>query len=179
MIEQGNWKARGVVAVLGKTRGGKPQIAVELELLEGPNTGARPTWYGYFGPSEAAFERTVESLRLLGWLGDNFEQLDGIGSTTVYAVIAHEEHPDTGEVRARVQWINSSEGGPALTARLDAGEVRNFAAEMRGKLAALEQRKRMPQAAPQQQRPTGARGAPPNTGATHVMGEPDTDDIPF
>lgn len=160
MIEAGTWKARGCEAALGDTKGGKRQVGVDLVILEGPNTGAHITWYGYF--TDASWERTIESLQLLGWDGDNLADLRGIDRNEVNVVIDHEPNPDTGEVRAKASWINQL-GGVVMKNRLDAGSAAAFGAEMRGRIAALKAQ----QAGGQ--RPTRAP----------AVNAPDDDDIPF
>lgn len=175
LIPEGSWKARGGASDLGTAKTGTRQVAVEIVLLEGPAAGQRLTWYGYFGPSDEAFERTIESLELLGWKGDDLSDLSGIGDTEVYAVITHE--PDLeGEIKARVAWINEV-GGVAMSNRMDAGEKAAFAAEMKGRLLARRQRgggnvssRSVPSAR------TTTSGKP---GATHVMPDQSDDEIPF
>lgn len=134
MIEQGTYKARGVSGALGMTGTGKEQVAIELEILEGEPKGQRVTWHGYF--TDATFDRTIESLRLLGWQGTDLSDLSGVGLNEVSIVIEHEQYD--GKTRARVQWINAV-GGIALKERLDPGQAAAFAARMKGKILALGQ----------------------------------------
>jgi hypothetical protein len=136
MIGEGTWKVRGVAAALGMTGTGKEQVAVELEIIEGEPKGQRITWHGYF--SDATFDRTIESLRLLGWQGDDLSDLSGIGGLEALVVIEHEEYE--GKVRAKAQWINGP-GGIALKERLDQGQAAAFAQRMKGKILALNQSK--------------------------------------
>lgn len=136
MIAEGNWKARATEAALGFSSKGTQQVAVDLVLLEGDDAGKHITWYGYF--SDATFERTIESLRTLGWEGDDLSNLTGIDKNDVYAVIEHEDDLQ-GQPRARVKWINGS-GGLALKERMDAGQAKAFAAQMKGRVLALKQK---------------------------------------
>lgn len=136
MIAEGTWKARGVDAALGYTSGDNEQVAVDLVLLEGDDAGQHITWYGYF--TEKTVERTVESLRLLGWATDDLADLTGIEANEVYIVIAHEEDQE-GKPHARVRWINGS-GGLALKKRMDAGDAKAFAERMKGHVLSHKQR---------------------------------------
>lgn len=169
MIEEGTWKARACDGALGFTSKGTEQIAIDLQLLEGPNTGNHITWYGYF--SEATFERTIESLRLLGWKSDDLSDLRGIDANEVSIVIEHE--PDLqGEYRARVKWINGL-GGVALKDRMDVGAAKAFAARMKGQV--LAQKTAAPRTvAPKPSAPPGARPA-----AAPITAQPTDDNIPF
>lgn len=179
MIEEGVWKARACEGTLAYTSKGNDQIAVDFVLLEGPNEGHHITWYGYF--TDETWERTIESLRHMGWGGSDLSDLSGIESNEVRLVIEHE--PDLqGEYRARVKWVNSL-GGIAVKDRMDNGQSKAFAAKMRGRILALGAKGPMPRPA-QQQRPTpasigNATTNPPNPNALGPAEEVNSDDIPF
>lgn len=167
MIDEGAWKARACEGTLAYTGSKNKQIAVDFVLLEGPNEGAHITWYGYF--TDETWERTIDSLRIMGWGGTDLDDLSGIESEEVRLVIAHE--PDLqGELRARVRWVNAL-GGIAVKERMDAGAARAFALEMKGKI--LAHGARQGSATRKQQRPTAQVG--------HVMPPPaeGEDNIPF
>jgi len=143
MIEKGTWKARCCEAVLGFTSKGNDQIGLDFVLLEGPNQGSHITWYGYF--TEDSFERTIESLRLCGWEGNDLSVFSdtqrgkgsGIDRSEIALVVDHE--PDQhGEIRSRANWVNPL-GGVAMKERMDDGASKSFAARMKGKITALQQ----------------------------------------
>jgi len=169
LIEAGSWKAicrEGTLAFTNKER--KPQVALGFELLEGPNVGAFITWYGYF--TDETWERTLESLRMCGWGGSDLSDLSGIDTQEVRLVIVHE--PDlNGEIRARVNWVNSL-GGIAVKQRMDVGEAKAFAAQMRGRIIAHGAA-----SGRSTQRPTGAAPQPPHEPS--VGPGASGDDIPF
>jgi hypothetical protein len=168
MLEAGRYKARGVEAALGVAKTGTEQIAVLVEVTEGPDAGAQITWYGFF--TEKTTERTLESLRHLGWEGDDLTELDGITANVVSIVVEHEEDQRTGEPRARVKWINGP-GGLAMKDRMDPGTAKAFAQRMKG--AAVASRGG---AAP---RPAG-NGRPQQHRQTRAPApEVGDDDIPF
>lgn len=134
MIPAGKYNARGVEAALGYTNGGKEQVAVELVILDGEYQGHSITWYGYF--TDKTTDRTLESLKLLGWPCDNLFDLSGIDTNDVSITI--EEEPDEqGEQRSRVRWINKpGGGGPALKERMTDEQARAFSARMKGAMLA-------------------------------------------
>jgi hypothetical protein len=178
MIPEGSWKAKGGAWAIGTASTGTDQVGVEIIFLEGPAKDERRTWYGYF--TDAAFERTIESLRLLGWKGSDLSDLTGIGTTEVYAVVAHEQDQH-GEIRERVAWINDL-GGVAMSNRMDEGSAKAFAARMRGKILALDAAGgRKPGAPAMRQASLPSREPPPTGagGASHVMPPPEDDNTPF
>jgi hypothetical protein len=132
MINPGRYAARAVATELGLTKGGNDQIAVELELADGEHSGERIVWYGYF--TEKTAKRTVESLRICGWNGDDIaaSPLPGLGSREVEIVVEMEDDLE-GVPRARVRWINRAGGaGIAMKTPMDDARKRQFAASMRG-----------------------------------------------
>jgi hypothetical protein len=134
-LRPGTFAARGVSGALGFTEGGKEQVAVQLEILSEEFLGETITYYGYF--TEKTQERTIESLRLLGWSSDDLFDLSGIGSTEVRVVIEEEDY--NGKLQLKVKWINGP-GGLALKAPMSDGEARAFSARMKGAVLASKQR---------------------------------------
>lgn len=174
LVTEGAWKVRGCGWALGTSSKGTEQVGVDLLILEGPSAGAHITYYGYF--TDLTFERTVESLRLLGWTGNDLDDLTGIDRQEAIAVIEHE--PDEqGEIRDRVRWINGP-GGVAMKDKMDPVAAKSFAARMKGKLLALGAQNGKPA-----QRPTGApetqQRMTPAQRAAQSAEAPATDDIPF
>ena len=136
MIAKGTYRAIPVDACLGKTGTGKEPIAIMFELAD--ESRERIPWYGYF--TDATFDRTIESLRHLGWHGADLSDFalglpEGV-DTEVEIVIDHEADQE-GVDRARVRWINSGRG-IAVKERLDEQQARSFSARMRSRVAALQ-----------------------------------------
>lgn len=181
MIQAGKRiEARGVLGALGRTGGGKPQVAVELELLSGPDAGHCITWYGYF--TDDTTQRTIESLRHLGWKGNNLSVLDGIDQNVVSIEINHEEY--NGEQQAKVRWINAP-GGLAMKEVMDPAEALQFARSMKGavvqanataKAKASGAAKAPAASAPRAQQRAAAKPANAANDAPPDFGD---DDIPF
>ena len=171
MIPEGSYKARAEDADLSETNAGNPQVAVLLRLISGGPAVEQQliTWYGSF--TEKAIDRTLESLRYLGWKGDDLSNLQGVGTSEVTVVIEHGEDPE-GKLRARVKWINSG-GGLAVKKRMDAGGAKAFAEKMRGYVMWHNQRQKGGQ-------PAGGGSAPaPASSSKAAPTAPETDDIPF
>jgi hypothetical protein len=166
MIAKGTYRAMPVGAALGKTGTGKEQIAIMFELAD--ESGQRIPWYGYF--TDATFDRTIESLRHLGWqgadLGDFAQGLPESVNQEVEIVIDHEADQE-GVERARVRWINSGRG-IAVKERLDDQAARSFGARMRSRVAALQASK-------------GQNGASRTTAqkSTPAVAMPGEDEVPF
>jgi len=154
MIPAGRYKARAIEGALALTNNGNEQVAVLVEVVGGDHAGEQLTWYGHF--TEKTVERTFESLRLLGWQGDDLSELSGIDANEVTIIVEHEEDRD-GKPRPRVKWINGG-GGLAVKQKLEGAAAKAFAQRMRGYALASRQRS----GAPQQQRPQNGTRRPPD-----------------
>lgn len=106
-----------------------PQVVVPLRIIAGPDRGRIITYFGYF--SEKAEDRTMESLRLMGWKGDDVCDLGELPNE-VSVVVDHEKY--NGKVTAKVQWVNSpgGRGKIKLEKPMDDAMKRQFSAKMRG-----------------------------------------------
>lgn len=167
------YRARGVHAVLGESSTGKEQVAVTLQILDEGATHQQLTWYGFF--TDATWERTIESLRTLGWQGDDLNDLTGIDRDEVSITVEDEEY--NGQVYTRVKWINKA-GGPAVKSPLTGDRAASFAAQMKAKIRALDAQKKQLGAVPVAQRPVSS--APHRPVAPHPPPAADfADDIPF
>jgi hypothetical protein len=179
----GSYLARGVSGGLGFTRGGKEQVAVELQILDEAFAGETITWFGYF--TEGTQERTLETLRTLGWKTDDLDNLDGIADNDVRVVLAEEEYD--GKTSLKVKWINKL-GGLALKTPMSEEQAKAFARQMKGTVLATapagKQASAKP-AAPQRQGETVSavgksvgRPATPNDLPPEAYAD-SNDDIPF
>lgn len=136
MIETGTWRAKAVGAELGYTSKGHEQVAVAVEFLDGPNAGKSMTWYGYF--TERTADRSLESLMIAGWDGEDLSALTGVGTTEFEVVVELDTYE--GKTKPRIQWINRLFGtGPALKNKMDAGARSSFAERMKGRALAIKQ----------------------------------------
>lgn len=106
MIPEGKYKVRGVEGALvavGQNNTEAVQVIVEI-AQDGPHKGERYRWDGWL--TEKTAQRTLESLRHLGWKTDMLDDLAGIQDKEAVAVIEHETNERDGKVYPRVQWIN-------------------------------------------------------------------------
>lgn len=136
MIAAGTYRAFAKAAELGFTSKGNPQIAVSLALInnEDEPTGETITWFGFF--TDATKERTIESLRYCGWIGNDLSDLKGIGTLPVDVVIEHDTYE--GKTRAKAQWINRPGGGVfKMEKPMDEAQKRKFAASMKALAATV------------------------------------------
>lgn len=150
----------------GESSTGKPQLVVNFEILEGPSEGKRIAWFGYF--TEKTTQRTVESLRLCGFKGDDLagavvQKLD----QEVQIVVAHEEYE--GKTTAKVRWVNRAGGdGFRMDKPMDKMGLSRFAAQMKNAVKAV------PEASGK--KAERGNGAPASTGDQRP---PADDEIPF
>jgi hypothetical protein len=158
MIPEGTYSAKAIEAALGRAGTGTEQIAVRLRITSGEHEGAEITFYGYF--SEKATQRTLESLRHLGWTSDDITSLEGLGDTEASIVIEHEEDQRTGEPRPRVKWVNGPGSGLAMKERLAPGEAKALAARLKGAAIASRGGAAPPNGRQQQHRTTRAASPP-------------------
>jgi hypothetical protein len=156
----GTWRCRAIAGSqqFGMSGNGNEQIAIGIEFTDGPNKSRRAVWYGSF--TEATEDRTIESLRYLGWSNDDFTNMEGLGSLEAEAVLEEEVGQD-GKARIRVRWINRARG-PMFKDALDDNRLKAFSARMKGKAVAKRQELESKGVIPKPgQRPAQQRGDEP------------------
>jgi hypothetical protein len=137
MLNEGNYRGKPIRAALGLTSTGKEQIGVQFDFVE--PAGTRLTWYGFF--TDAAMDRTIESLRHCGWKGDDLsvfaegQPLPEGFDQEVELVVKHEEYQ--GKVSARIAFINGG-GGLAMKEALSVDQASAFARRMKSKIGAFD-----------------------------------------
>jgi hypothetical protein len=131
---KGRFRAKAKTWDFGESEKGTEQIAVDFEIVDGDERGRRITWYGYF--TEKTEERTIESLRICGWVGDD---ISGIVDLPNEVELVIEPETYEGKTRSRVKWVNRA-GGLALKTRLDEGRKASLAERLRGRIAAVDQK---------------------------------------
>jgi hypothetical protein len=113
MIEAGRFRGRATKWGPTKSANGTPKIAVEFELLEGPDANKHITFFG--GIQGGGFEFTTKVLLAAGWDG---EAAPGQGElpNEVTLVIEHREWD--GKVKAEIVAVypldEDGAGGPSL-----------------------------------------------------------------
>jgi len=175
VLGAGRHKVNVVGHQLGRS-GGEKQTPYVAVLFESEQTiGDRITWYGYL--SDAAFERTVSTLRLLGWEPELHDgRLESLHNTDLLhgreADIVVELEDYNGQARPKVKWVNAL-GGGGLGEGMAADEVLQFSNTMRQKI--LSAKGPQPSARPGPSRQPAAAGAGNNR---KPLNQPD-DDLPF
>lgn len=125
---------------LGETSTGKEQVAVSFKILTPDADIKSIAWHGYFTPQ--ALDRTIESLRICGWEGNDLSDLRGFDKNEVALVIDDEDY--NGETRAKVKWINRAGGGLALKTPLSGDKLKAFALSMVGQIRGLDTKAQKP-----------------------------------
>jgi hypothetical protein len=132
----GKFRAQALEGSLGYSTTGKEEIAVQFLILEGPDEGKRITWWGYL--SDAAADRTLESLLHTGWDGEDVSVLTGLGSKDATIVIQEDTYK--GVKRTKVAWVNQLSRGPTNDKAMDDSQRTSFAERMRGRTIALQKK---------------------------------------
>lgn len=128
MLPVGKYLAKAMQAELGFADTGTEVVAVQFEVTEGENKGARLTWRGYF--TEKTARRAIESLKYCGWGGD-WDTWEGLGSQIVQLDVQEDRDIKSGEVRGtRVAWVNPAR--VPMKNSMDPSQRTTFAARMKG-----------------------------------------------
>lgn len=106
----------------------------EIWVLFTLDAGEDVFWRGNF--SEKGLKHTVKALRAMGWKGDDLSNLAGLDTNHVDLVL--EEREWNGEVKTEVKWVNSAGGGMHVSASMPGESLASFAAEMKGRIQALD-----------------------------------------
>lgn len=89
-IPNGRYQAQVVEAIMGESYGGKDQLEIIWEIIEGEHTGARCSSLSYF--SGGAKPITIEMMRYLGWTdGAGLEAITGKATISLYDDTYHGE----------------------------------------------------------------------------------------
>lgn len=133
LIAEGKYRMRAVEhsQVTENENTHNEEIRVLCEILEeGEFQGRYRTWYGYF--TEATAERTIESLRTMGWRGNDITNISLEPDVEFQGVIKHEAgRDDPGKIRDRIAFINRL-AGVYVGTPMDEGKKKAFAQRMKG-----------------------------------------------
>jgi hypothetical protein len=129
-LKPGKYTAKLSSFDFGTTKKGTEHIVCIFDVVGGDCDGEQVYWYGYF--SEKAAERTIESLRHMGWKGDDLseitlEEIQG----EVQIVVETNTYRDT---CLRVSWVNPAQVGGKVAVKnaMDPMAKKAFAERMRG-----------------------------------------------
>jgi hypothetical protein len=139
IISQGSHMARGIKIqdIIAKT--GTPGVVVTFRILdEGPFQNWEIDWRGWTSPGMK--ERTVESLEICGYDGEN----DATISTNVVQIVIHHEqwkNETTGAsgVKAEVRWVNDPNRGRMKYTAMDPAQKAQQRMSLRGELLARKE----------------------------------------
>lgn len=145
----GRYKAKAKEWGLGETNSGNIQVGVLFELTEPGAEGQRIAWYGGF--TEKGAPITFRALRTMGWVGSDVTELDApaaaLNTNEVELVIEPETYE--GKTTTKVKWVNEiGAGGVALKNRLSPEKKASFAADMKGRLLAFDQKNKSSRSPP-------------------------------
>ena len=190
-IAPGKYTARAVEAVMGYTQSGTEQICICFEFTDEVNHGHRANWYGVF--SEKNGRKVLEQMSYCGWRGD-WDTLAGLYDQEVSITVEFDKAAD-GTVKkdrndvpyTRIAWVNPI-GGASLKTKMDPGQVKSFAARMKGITAEVLGGAPARTTQPAQRAPAASTGPRPTNGQRAPQGaaqwdgtgaNPEADDIPF
>jgi len=169
LIPEGFYRAVAVKPIqFGESGTGTKQVLVQFEILDGEHAGRVLPWFGFF--SEKAHERTLEALRLCGFKGDDLMSvLEQPMNQEVSVTVGHNTYE--GKTHARVDWVNAPGGGGVTLAKpMGSDQFRQFAAQMKARLAKV----------PAVDGKKAERGTPaPANGASREPGADDGDRAPW
>lgn len=137
ITDPGTYRARALSAVLGEPsgkEGGSTNVplVINFELTDEHVKGQRMDAYLYF--TEKTAKRSIESLRILGYEGDDLSAVEFPADNECDLVCAIDTYK--GESKMKVQWINAV--GQAAVKRLAPADAKAFAAKMRGQFLAVD-----------------------------------------
>lgn len=141
-MQKAKYRARAVGVKFGQSSNNNTQIAVTVEVVDHDEyTGEETTWIGHF--TDKTTERTIESLRHMGWQGDELAELEDADAVrcaellpeTIIVVVEPEVYE--GKERLKAQWINKIGGGFAFKEPLAGADLKSFSAQMRAQVKAV------------------------------------------
>jgi hypothetical protein len=152
MITNGTYRAKASGAcVLGTSANkGTPYLELYFKVVEGDHKNTLVRWTGYF--TENTNERTIQSMILMGWKGDDVSEfvdgaLHGLDANEVDIVIEIEEYENAeGETRhsPRVQWVNRPGGYLNTDNAMKTEAALSFRDKMRGLVLAVREKVKAP-----------------------------------
>lgn len=135
-LEKATYPATAFAVSFGEAESGNNQIAVSFEIVDERFHGETITWTGTF--TERATVRTIESLRHMGWAGDDLSEFEAMDETAVRAALPNaislvcEPEEYDGQWRLKAQWVNRPGAGRFAFKKPVAGnDLKAFAAQMR------------------------------------------------
>jgi hypothetical protein len=143
-----NIKAPGMAieCYLGQAQTGAVRVAIHFRIISGPNQGDLVRWDGWF--TEKTNERTIKTLRVMGWNGLLLQDLNGLREeecasafpNVVSLDIRMEEGKTDGKPSGkwypRVAFVND-EQAPKEFGKLSMAEAAAFSDKLKGLLVSI------------------------------------------
>lgn len=120
MLPEGTYTAKATDIGLAVTKRGTEMVSATFTLAAPPADAPKTiAWQGYL--TDAAMPRTVESLRTMGWTGNDLCSLESAMTRDVQIVVEHEEY--NGRTYAKVKWVNGVDYRPPIINQEEAKRV--------------------------------------------------------
>lgn len=175
-------RATGYPIQFAPSSNGNMQIAVEFKVEDHAElAGDTITWIGHFTDDTA--ERTLESLQIAGWQGEDVSELAGRPGNDVLpdqVSLACDVEEYKGEQLLRVQWVNRPKRHFKFKQEADPGELRALGARLRATAKAVRAQGGASRQAGSSsgKRSSGGSGSG-GGGVDHPNAPGNRDDIPF
>ena len=178
-------RASAAPITFGEASTGNVQIAVEFQIEDHPEfAGETITWLGHF--TDATSERTIESLQIAGWSGEDVSELAGVpGSQALSDVVSLACDVDTYGDRStlKVNWVNKPRSNFTFKQEAAPDQLRALGARLRATVKSVRASggaARKPTGSrPQQPRSGGGGGYASQSRHPNAPGGGPDDDIPF
>jgi hypothetical protein len=130
LVAIGEYVARGIKGSeqYAPADNGEPQIAVDMQIEGGDFEGASMTVV--FSFSGKAPEYSIKKLRMMGWQGDNLEDLSGIDANAIPVRVF--DHTHNGKTYRKMEVVYGGEGKFKFQKQMDARQKRGFAQAFMG-----------------------------------------------
>lgn len=176
-INEGTYDARVVNAVLTESKGDDPQPVIEVVVeltgngLEGPVELSKTYWLGdrldEYNNNKPDWQVSLDRLREIGFAGDDINELGSLVGFVGKAGVKNKSK--NGTVYSNISWIGKALGPKPM----DKAKAKNFAAQMKAKIAATSTTPAPASRAPQRTQPKPAAKPAP------AVSEEDMGDLPF
>lgn len=157
MVGEGTYAARASTLLFAKSSKKETPVAAIVFIIEaeGPYKGSQVEYEGWLTENTKA--RTFESLGYCGYDGTDPKT---ISRNQVFIEVEHKDNTNNdGQVtgkRARVRWVNASDGARGGYAELDNAARASLESDVRGQFLAWRQQQPAKPAAPAASFPHGA-----------------------
>lgn len=187
-LEKGYYAARATSTpiLFGLSKNNNTEVAIEFSVIDGDYAGEVITWIGHFTDKTAA--RTIESLQIAGWQGDDLSELADVPANQVLAAevsLTVEGEEYEGQWKPKVQWVNRPGGGKfSFKNAISGNDLKAFGAQYRSTVQSVRAAGGAPRKAAGGSAPRTGGGSGGGYGRANAPGDravppPSDDDLPF